>query len=63
MSDIYCGAKDVPNKKRRGSMKECAEKRKVMYYGLKKIDSRLYKNIMENKNKKNSLAELQKKIV
>ncbi len=39
--DIYCGAKKVPKNKKIGSMVECAEKGQVMYWGLKKIDSKV----------------------
>lgn len=38
MSNVYCGIGEVPKGKRLGSMKECAEKKQVRYYGLKKID-------------------------
>lgn len=38
MSNIYCGIGEVPKGKRLGSMKECAEKKQVRHYGLKKID-------------------------
>ena len=40
-SDIYCGSKKVPKNKRVGSMKECAEKGQVSYWGLKKIDTKV----------------------
>lgn len=41
MSGIYCGIGKIPKKSRLGSMKECAEKKQIRYYGLKKVDSRL----------------------
>ena len=40
MSDVYCGAKKVPKGKRLGSMQECVESGKIMYWGVKKIDSK-----------------------
>lgn len=43
-SDIYCGINKVPKNKRLGSMKECAEKKQVSYWGLKKIDTRVLEN-------------------
>ena len=38
MSNIYCGAKDVPKNKKRGGMKECSDKRQIRYWGIKKAD-------------------------
>lgn len=40
MSNIYCGVDKVPNGKKRGTMKECAELGQIRYYGQKKIDPR-----------------------
>lgn len=34
----YCGIKKVPKGRKRGTMAECAELGKVMYYGVEKID-------------------------
>jgi hypothetical protein len=39
MSDPYCGIGEIPKGYRRGSMKECAERGQIRYYGIKKIDS------------------------
>jgi hypothetical protein len=47
--DIYCGAKKVPKNKKLGSMVECAEKGQVMYWGVKKIDSRVLENTQGQK--------------
>jgi len=52
MSDIYCGSRDVPKHKKRGSMKECAEKGQISYYGIKKIDPRLFTKVLESKKGK-----------
>jgi len=41
MTDIYCGIGKVPTGLRRGTMKECATKGQIRYYGVKKIDGRL----------------------
>ena len=46
---IFCGVGDVPKKKKRGSMKECAEKGQVRYYGLKKVDSKLIERVLAEK--------------
>lgn len=54
-SNIYCGAKKVPKKKRYGSMTECIDKKKVCLYGLKKIDSRLIQTIDKQKESKKKL--------
>jgi len=48
-SDIYCGSKKVPKNKKIGSMKECAEKGQVTYWGLKKIDTRVLENAQGQK--------------
>jgi hypothetical protein len=53
MSDIYCGAKEVPPKKnqKRGSMKQCVEKGTYSYWGIKKIDPRLIKDARSGSKK------------
>lgn len=51
MSNIYCGARDPPKGKRLGSMKECAEKGQISYYGVKKVDSRLLEAMRKPKKK------------
>lgn len=38
---IYCGIRPIPKGSRLGSMKECADKREIRYYGIKKIDPKL----------------------
>jgi peptidoglycan hydrolase CwlO-like protein len=59
---IYCGIKEpIPNGYRLGSMAECYEANKVMYYGVKKIDSRilnLNKNKTDEKSLRNEIAIL-----
>jgi len=40
VNEIYCGIEDVPKGSRRGSMKDCAEKKQIRYWGLHKIDPR-----------------------
>ena len=40
MSDIFCGIGKMPKKSRRGTMRECAEKGQIRYYGIKKIDAK-----------------------
>lgn len=54
MSDIYCGAKNVPKGKRLGSMKECVEKKQISYYGVKKVDSRLLETLRNPKKGKDA---------
>ncbi len=39
--DIYCGVGPIKKGAHRGTMKECAEKRQIRYYGVKKVDPRL----------------------
>jgi hypothetical protein len=61
MSDIYCGAKDIPNGKKLGSMKQCVEKGQISYYGVKKVDSKLLeKHMGSKKEKKDAMKVLMK---
>jgi small-conductance mechanosensitive channel len=60
MSDIYCGYRDVPKNKRRGSMRECAEAGKISYYGVKKIDSKTLEVAKTKKTSKKNMAEKMK---
>ena len=61
MSDIYCGAKDVPKGKKRGSMKQCVEKGQISYFGIHKIDSKLLQNQSNSKKeKKDAMKTLMK---
>jgi hypothetical protein len=47
---IICSAKELKGKERRGTMLECAEKKQIKYYGLKKVDKILLEKIL-NKTK------------
>jgi hypothetical protein len=38
MTTIYCGIAKIPKGSRLGTMRECAEKHQVRYYGKNKID-------------------------
>jgi hypothetical protein len=61
MSDIYCGARDVPKGKKLGSMKQCVEKGQISYYGVKKVDSKLLeKHMGSKKEKKDAMKTLMK---
>jgi hypothetical protein len=53
----YCGIGRIPSTKRRGSMKECAQKNQVRYYGIKKIDTTMLKAYDSKKFKKGSSKE------
>ena len=44
-ANIYCGIKEIPKNAKRGSMRECAEKNQIRYWGLKKVDSRVLENV------------------
>ena len=61
MADIYCGISNIPKGQRRGSMKDCAEKGQVRYYGVKKIDSKILEASKDPKNKPNTRNKLLKK--
>lgn len=51
MSQIYCGIGKIPKSSRLGSMKECAEKKQIRYYGVKKVDSKLIEATKTKKKK------------
>ena len=41
MAEIYCGIGKVPKDHKLGSMKQCAEKGQIRYYGVKKVDPKM----------------------
>jgi hypothetical protein len=43
---IYCGTNKPTKNQRIGSLKECAEKKQIRYYGLKKIDKKTVDNAL-----------------
>jgi len=49
MPDGFCGIGEVPKGQKRGTMKECAERGQVRYYGLKKIDKKLVEYASKDK--------------
>ncbi len=66
MSDIYCGIKKMRKGSRRGSMRECAEKGEVRYYGVKKIDSKILeiaKAPSKARNELNTVEKVRMKII
>ena len=46
---IYCGIGQIPKGARLGSMKECADRNQIRYYGIKKIDPKLVEAIQKSK--------------
>lgn len=62
-SKPYCGIGKVPKGWHRGSMKECIENNQVRYYGLYKVDTRLYESLKKKKSSKgqNTESNLRKK--
>ena len=53
MSEPYCGIKKPPKGYRRGNMKECAEKGKISYFGLKKVDPKIIEAVRKQRIAKN----------
>jgi hypothetical protein len=53
-ANIYCDVGDVPKGKKRGSMKQCAEKGQIKYYGEKKVDKKIIDSLLDKKNSKKS---------
>jgi len=41
MSQIYCGADKLKKNQRKGTIKECVEKKQIRLYGLKKVDEKM----------------------
>jgi len=62
MSKINCGINDLKKGERRGTMKECADKGQIRYYGLKKIDKRTLEKSTSDKKSKLSRGALLKKL-
>lgn len=50
--NIYCGIGKIPKKKKLGTMRQCAEKKQIRYYGVKKLDPIQLKIALGNENKK-----------
>ena len=53
-ANIYCDVGDVPKGKKRGSMKQCAEKGQIKYYGEKKVDKKIIDSMLNKKSSKKS---------
>lgn len=49
MSNIYCGIDKIPKGKKIGSMKQCAEKNQIRYWGLNKVDKTLAEAVRKRK--------------
>jgi hypothetical protein len=62
MTNIYCGIKKVPSNSRLGTMKECAEKKQIKYYGVKKIDNKLLEIAIGAKKDKNTRENALKEV-
>jgi hypothetical protein len=58
---IYCGIENpIPKNYRLGSMKECFDAGKVMYYGIKKVDSKVLKSNEKNNDNDEKTIQLKK---
>ena len=47
---IVCGVKEPTKNERRGTMVECAEKKQIRYYGLKKVDKKIVDKMSQKKS-------------
>jgi hypothetical protein len=56
---IYCGTKKLTKNQRIGSLKECAEKKQIRYYGIKKIDNKT----LENSLRKDIIPETREQLL
>ena len=59
MTDIYCGVGKIPKGNRIGTMQECAEKKQVRMYGIKKIDPKT----LDLLKQKDILPETREKLI
>jgi hypothetical protein len=50
--EIVCGVKELKKNQRRGTMMECAAKKQVRYYGVKKVDKIILDKLTGVKGKK-----------
>lgn len=62
--EVYCGINEPKSKQRRGSMRECAERGQIRYFGLKKIDDRAMKTygLRTEKGKQKHMDDTLKKL-
>ncbi len=60
-SKVYCSIGNVPKNKKRGSMKECIEKKQIRYYGIKKVDSKLVASVLKSKKNQNNIEKIKLK--
>lgn len=60
---IYCSIGPVPKSQKLGSMKECAEKKQIRYYGIKKIDPKLLESISRGSKGKETRDKLAIKMI
>src|SRR5438105_1319796 len=59
MSNVYCGVGKMPKGQKRGTMRECAEKGQIRYYGIKKIDPKK----IQLAKKKDIIPESREKLI
>jgi len=52
----YCGAGEVPKGRHRGSMIECMDLKKVNYWGLKKVDPKIFESVKLLRSKDSDLT-------
>lgn len=60
---VVCMARDLKKGERRGSMSECADKKQIRYFGVKKVDKILlnkYNNVTKKGSKKSPKKESKK---
>jgi len=56
MSKLFCGARNLKEGERRGSMIECAQKKQIRYYGVKKADKVALDIMYKKKDKEPKLT-------
>ena len=59
----YCGIKPVKKNQRIGSMKECADKKQIKYWGIKKADAKMVEYAKKGSKGRETLNSVKLKIV
>lgn len=61
--EVYCGIKPLKKNQKLGSMKECADKKQIKYWGIKKADAKLVEYARKSSKGRETLTSMKLKIV
>ena len=57
---IYCGTKNVPKNKKRGTIADCVKANQIRYYGLNSINEKVFNDMKKNNKLKKEQEKLNK---